>query len=152
MDNDTLARRPRLNLRKRLIVIAILVGVAPLLIATGASYWLARANLEAAAFEKLVAVRDSRALHVADTFQQVEAQVRDLARSPMTLDAATELARAFYELPRELGWTGAGSPGEGAQRRQEAAQAVLEYYATTFAEGMEIESRISTENTPLTWR
>jgi methyl-accepting chemotaxis protein len=140
MDQDTLGVSPRLNLRKRLIVIAILVGVVPLLIATGASYWMARANLEVAAFEKLVAVRDSRASHVADTFQQVEAQVRDLARSPMTLDAAAELAQAFYELPGQLGWTGAGSPGEGERRRQEAARAVLEYYATTFADRFRAET------------
>lgn len=132
-DYDTKGPGPRLSLKRRLILVVMLVGLVPLVVATGTTQIIARSNLEQAAFDKLIAVRDSRARHITEAYRFIESQVIELAASRTVVHATLEFPRALRRLPTELGWP--------QEEEVETASAELRaYYVGPFAQRYQSEA------------
>jgi len=143
MDAPAAPKAPRLDLRKRLILVVLLVGLVPLLIAAGVAHHLAQGSLQAAAVEKLEAVRDARAQQIEDTYRTIRAQVLDLATSRTVTAGLAELGPALRRLPQELGWT------DGSSAPEEAREAVRAFYEQTFAARYRASAGQGVDTTPL---
>lgn len=116
----------RFSLKQRLVVVVLLVGLVPVLLATGIAHHVGRENLQEAAFSKLVALRDARAAHIRSAYRTIAAQIVDRADSCTVRDALSQMTPALRELPAELGWTEEGAAA--------AAQSLRAYYRGPFAD------------------
>ncbi len=91
-----------LNLRNRLLLILVLLGLVPLALFGGFSYQQAKKALERKEMEHMMAVRDLKVREIEAYFQQMEGQVRTLSRSPIVVEALQQLPVAFGVLLDQL--------------------------------------------------
>lgn len=97
-----------LRMRSKLTALFLLVGLAPLLIAAGVSYWrshaamqqsrgLAQESLESEVLDRLAVVRDSKAAAIENYFDLVERQIVTFGARAMVVEAMVEFDAAVDE-------------------------------------------------------
>lgn len=114
------------SLRKKLLIVVPLVGIIPLLLATGFTYWYASGALEDAELDNVTAMRNTRAQHIAQYYETIEAQVKTAAHDVLVIDALKAFAAAYHALPAELGWN--ADNGVGARTREAAVADARRFY------------------------
>ena len=89
-----------LSLSKKLILVLVLVGLIPMMIASLISISASRSQITQQAFSQLDAVRENKAEAVTRYFETVRDQLTVMANSATIANAAAAFNRSFYRLPR----------------------------------------------------
>ena len=92
------------SIRTKVLVVLSSIGLLAAGISSYLGYRVARQALTDQAFEKLIAVRDMKANHLEDYFDDVSNQVLTFSENRMIIEAAKVLRIAYRELGGELAW------------------------------------------------
>jgi len=118
-----------MKISKKLTWGAILLGVVPVLIATGITGWVAnhdaKTALEEQAHSRLMAVRDATKGEIEDYFDLIEKQVMTQSANSMIINAMRGFNRAYNGY---VGEVSSATPTESVQRSELAS-----YYNVDFA-------------------
>lgn len=98
--NDEALRTSRLGLAPKLFGTLILLGALTVLVTGTLGYMHAREALEKAVFDQLTTARQTKARQVETYFRTINAELRLLATSKMTVDAAREFRMAVSDLDK----------------------------------------------------
>lgn len=85
----------QLNLKTRLVIIVLAVGLVPLTVATFFNLSKSTSNLRVSAFEKLESVRGSKNKSISRYLTSVSNLMMTLSHNKMTIDAANDYIKAF---------------------------------------------------------
>ncbi|MEO7349922.1 MAG: adenylate/guanylate cyclase domain-containing protein [Terrimesophilobacter sp.] len=128
----TSSGRAGLSIQSSLLIMLLVVSLLSSIVVGLIGYVNGSDSLRAAAFDRLVGVRDSRAQQVTELFGRIKSSVVVQSRNGETVDAIGDFARAFAELqdvvltPDEVEEIEAYYRGPFATQREEATGAALD--------------------------
>lgn len=94
-----------MNLRKKLIVLFLLVGIIPMAIALFVGYKNSSKSISNQTFAQLVSIRESKKSEIENYFKTIENQVVTFSENAMVVDAMREFKRSFHNIENELNVT-----------------------------------------------
>ena len=93
--------RMKINLRAKLLLQFITIGVLPLLVMGGLAYQIASSSLERSSFEKLSSVRSIKKSAISRYFQTIQDQIVTFSENKMVIDAARSFRSEFQSVIEE---------------------------------------------------
>lgn len=113
----------RMNLRKRLLLQFLSMGILPLALVGGIAYYLASSALEQEAYERLTGVSQVKKEFVESYYDRIKNQITTFSEDPMVIDAAREFRAEFFKMTAER------TPEDIARMKSE----LTKYYTDEFA-------------------
>ncbi len=92
-----------MNLRKKLIILFLLVGIIPMAIALYVGFKSSSKSIKEQTFAQLVSIRESKKSEIENYFKTIENQVITLSENGMVVDAMRDFKRSFHNIENELG-------------------------------------------------
>lgn len=94
--------RANINLRTKLLLQFLFVGITPLAIISFLAYFLASKSLEESAFEKLESVKELKKAAVERYFQEIKNNIVTFSESKMIVDASKNFKEKFHSYTEEI--------------------------------------------------
>ncbi len=89
------------SIRIRLTFLFLMIGFLAIVLTGIVSYSLSRSALEEESFNKLVAVREMKAIEISNYFSQIESQIRTFSEDRMVIQAMGDFSEAYRSYSRE---------------------------------------------------